>query len=71
LEGRGATVSEIITNVVRDNPVLAGKLMDAEGRPQPHIAIYLNNDDIRRLSGVATPVGPADEVTFVVAVAGG
>ena len=71
LEGRGRTVGEIITNVAKDNPVLAGKLMDTRGNPQPHIAIYLNDEDIRRLSGFDTPVGAADELTLVVAVAGG
>lgn len=71
LEGRGGTVGEIVSNVVKDHPVLAGKLVDTRGNPQPHVAIYLNDEDVRALSGWDTPVGPKDELTFVVAVAGG
>lgn len=71
VEATGATVGEAIADVADRFPALAPRLRDAEGRPYEFVVFYLNDEDIRLISGFDTPVQPGDEVTIVPAVAGG
>ena len=71
VEATGATVGEAIADVADRFPALGPRLRDAEGRPYEFVVFYLNDEDIRLISGFDTPVQPGDEVTIVPAVAGG
>lgn len=71
LSSHGATVGEIVEDVVQRFPGLGARLRDDVGNPYPYVTFYLNDEDIRFQSGFATPVGDGDEVTVVPAIAGG
>jgi molybdopterin synthase sulfur carrier subunit len=71
LEADGATVGEVVSQVAGRYPQLAPRLRDANGGAYPFIAFYLNDEDTRFLGGLEAPVTEGDEITVVLAVAGG
>ena len=71
LEADGATVGEVVSQVAGRYPRLAPRLRDASGGAYPFIAFYLNDEDTRFLGGLEAPVTEGDEITVVLAVAGG
>ena len=71
LEADGATVGEVVTQVADRFPRLAPRLKDEHGGPYPFVGFYLNDRDTRFLGGFEAPVTEGDEITVVIAVAGG
>ena len=66
----GSTVGEVLTGLVGEYPGLSGQIIDSSGALHKFVNVYLNDDDVRYLSGVDTPVGAADELSILPAVAG-
>lgn len=52
-------------------PGLKERLCDESGELRRFVNVYVNNEDVRFLSGLETPLKPGDEVSIVPAVAGG
>ena len=70
VEAAGATVGEILANLGTAFPTLRERLFDGE-ELRRFVNVYLNNEDIRYLDDLATPVAENDEVSIIPAVAGG
>lgn len=71
LRGEGRTVGEVLRALVREHSGLEGRLVDEAGRPRRYVSLFLNDEDVRSLAGLDTPVHPGDELTIVPAIAGG
>lgn len=71
LEANGTTVGEVVTEVAGRFPRLAPRLRDEKGDAYPFVAFYLNDQDTRFLGGLEAPVNDGDEITVVLALAGG
>jgi len=67
----GATLRELILNVDRRHPGFAGQLIEASGEQRAFVNLYLNDEDVRYLKGLETPVADGDVVSILPAVAGG
>ena len=67
----GSTLRELIVNVDRRHPGFAGHLLETSGAQRHFVNIYLNDEDVRYLNGLETPVSEADVVSILPAVAGG
>ena len=67
----GATVGAVLTALVAQYPGMTGQVIDDSGSLHKFVNVYLNDDDVRYLSGVDTPVGATDELSILPAVAGG
>jgi molybdopterin converting factor small subunit len=67
----GATLRELILNVDQRHPGFAGQLIQASGEQRPFVNLYLNDEDVRYLKGLETPVAEGDVVSILPAVAGG
>jgi sulfur-carrier protein len=67
----GATVGEVLTALVRTYPGMNGQVIDDAGALHKFVNVYINDDDVRYMQGVDTPVGAADELSILPAVAGG
>ena len=67
----GATVGEVLTALVAQFPGMTGQVIDDAGALHKFVNVYLNDDDVRYLSGVDTAVGASDELSILPAVAGG
>ncbi|RTK93907.1 MoaD/ThiS family protein [Candidatus Saccharibacteria bacterium] len=68
------TVSGYIAALDEQYTGFADRVIDAQG-DQPeisrHFNIYLNDEDVRYLGGLATVVAADQELAFLIAVAGG
>ena len=71
IEGRGATVGDVVQDVAGRFPQLAPRLRDEQGNPYSFVMFYLNDEDIRFTGGFATVVRDGDELIIVPAIAGG
>ena len=67
----GATVGEVLAKLVAEYPGLSGQVVQADGSLHKFVNIYVNDDDVRYLDGVDTPVPDGSEVSILPAVAGG
>ncbi len=67
----GSTVGEVLSGIVTEYPGLSGQVIDENGALHKFVNVYLNDDDVRYLSSLATPVKDADEISILPAVAGG
>ncbi|MDA0567481.1 MoaD/ThiS family protein [Streptomonospora sp. S1-112] len=70
VEGEGATLGELITDLDKRHPGLQDRLIQ-DGKLRRFINVYLNDEDVRFLAGLETPVSDGDTVTVLPAVAGG
>jgi adenylyltransferase/sulfurtransferase len=67
----GATVGEVLQNLVTVHSDLKNHLYTPEGKLRSFVNVYLNDEDIRYLGKEQTPVGEKDSVSIVPSVAGG
>jgi molybdopterin synthase sulfur carrier subunit len=70
VEGAGATLDELLNNLDKDHGGLRERLVDGE-KLRRFVNVYLNDEDVRFLGGLETPVKDGDTVTVLPAVAGG
>ena len=70
VEGTGATLDELLANLDKDHGGLRDRLIDGE-KLRRFVNVYLNDEDVRFLGGLETPVKDGDTVTVLPAVAGG
>jgi molybdopterin converting factor small subunit len=70
LEAAGSTVGEVLEDLCQAHPALRDRLLEG-GEVRRFVNIYVNNEDIRYLDELATPVEEKDEVSIIPAIAGG
>jgi MoaD family protein len=67
----GATVGEVIANLEKAYPGIKARICDDSGAVRKFVNIFANDEDIRFLKNLDTPVKDTDEVSIVPAIAGG
>ena len=67
----GATVGELVTALTDQYPSLRSQLLTDEGSLNRFVNVYVNGQDVRYLDGLSTPLGDADELRLLPAMAGG
>ena len=67
----GATIGEVLSTLIGQYPSLEGQLLDGDGSLHRFLNVYVNDDDVRYIGGVAAPVADGDDITLLPAVAGG
>jgi MoaD family protein len=70
VEGSGVTLDELLNNLDAAHGGLRERLVDGE-KLRRFVNVYLNDEDVRFLGGLETPVKDGDTVTVLPAVAGG
>ena len=71
LELEGDSIRSVVDALVEQHPSLSGQLLTDHGELNRFVNVYVNGQDVRYLSGLDTPVAPADEVRLLPAMAGG
>ncbi|HEY7155316.1 MAG TPA: ubiquitin-like small modifier protein 1 [Gemmataceae bacterium] len=66
----GSNVQSALAALGEKYPALTQRIFD-NGQVRRFVNIYLNNEDIRYLDNLATPVKDGDELAIIPAVAGG
>ena len=67
----GASVGEVLTALEVAHPGFAERLYDESGALRRFVNVFLAEEDIRVLDGLATPVADGQTLSIVPAVAGG
>ena len=71
LDVAGDSIRAVVDTLVTQHPSLKGQLLTDDGDLNRFVNVYVNGQDVRYLSGLDTPVAPADEVRLLPAMAGG
>jgi molybdopterin converting factor small subunit len=71
LELTGTSVGEVVDALVTQYPSLRGQLLTDDGALNRFVNVYVNGQDVRYLDGLSTPLGDADELRLLPAMAGG
>ena len=67
----GTTIGEVLDSLTASYPSIRAQLLNDDGTLHRFLNVYVNDDDVRYLGGVDTPVAADDEITLLPAVAGG
>jgi MoaD family protein len=70
VQGEGGTVGELLTDLDGKYPGFRKQIMQ-DGNLHRFVNIYLNDEDIRYLGQLDTPVKDGDSVSILPALAGG
>jgi MoaD family protein len=70
VQGQGGTVGELLTDLDGKYPGFRKQIMQ-DGNLHRFVNIYLNDEDIRYLGQLDTPVKDGDSVSILPALAGG
>ncbi|MFN7130899.1 MAG: ubiquitin-like small modifier protein 1 [Myxococcales bacterium] len=71
VDAAGATVADVINDLEKNYPGLRERLLDDKGGVRRYVNIYANDEDIRFLQELKTPVKDGDRIAIVPAIAGG
>ncbi len=71
VQASAGTVSTLLTELEANFPGMAARLTGDDGELRRFINIYVNEEDIRFLQGVQTPIADGDSISIVPAIAGG
>jgi molybdopterin synthase sulfur carrier subunit len=71
VEIEGASVGEVLKALDVAHPGFADRLFDEAGNLRRFVNVFLADEDVRFLDGLATPVADGATISIVPAVAGG
>ncbi len=71
VQASGATLVEVVNDLERQFPGLRARLLDGDGAVHAFVNIFVNDEDIRFLQGLATPLTDQAEISIIPAMAGG
>jgi molybdopterin converting factor small subunit len=67
----GANVGEVLRSLVEAHPSTQDQIFGGDGDLNRYVNVYLNDEDVRVLGGLETPVGETDTLVILPAMAGG
>jgi molybdopterin synthase sulfur carrier subunit len=71
VEGKGDTLAGLIDDLDGRHAGLKGRLITDQGALHRFVNVYVNDEDVRFLGSLETPLKDGDSVTVLPAVAGG
>jgi len=71
LKVEAASVQELIDRLDQEHAGIKTRLCEDDGNFRRFINVYVNEEDVRFLQGLATPLKAGDEVSIVPAISGG
>ncbi|MBV8464036.1 MAG: MoaD/ThiS family protein [Acidimicrobiales bacterium] len=67
----GATIGEVLKALDAAHAGFAERIFDDSGSLRRFVNVFLDDEDVRFLDGLDTPVSPSQTVSIIPAVAGG
>ncbi len=67
----GASVGEVLSALAQAHPQTRDQLFSENGDLNRYVNVYLNDEDVRVLDGLSTPVAESDTLVILPAMAGG
>jgi sulfur-carrier protein len=67
----GTNVGEVLNALADAHPATKSQLFGEDGTLNRYVNVYLNDEDVRVLDGLETPVSESDTLVILPAMAGG
>jgi adenylyltransferase/sulfurtransferase len=67
----GGTVGEVMDGLVSRYPTLRPHLFNGDGQLRPFVNLFLNEENVRDLQGMDTPLNDSDRLMLIPSIAGG
>jgi molybdopterin synthase sulfur carrier subunit len=67
----GSTLAEVLASLNAAHPGFSERLLDSEGNLHKFVNIFVADDDVRYMQGLATAVTSGQTISIIPAVAGG
>jgi sulfur-carrier protein len=67
----GGSVGEVLRALAEQHPATESQLFSDDGQLNRYVNVYLNDEDVRVLDGLETPVKESDTLVILPAMAGG
>ena len=67
----GDSVGDVLRELAQRHPGTERQLFQQDGQLNRYVNVYLNDEDVRVLNGLDTPVKPEDTLVILPAMAGG
>ena len=71
VDAAGENVGDVLRALAEQHPATESQLFSGEGQLNRYVNVYLNDEDVRVLKGLDTPVGGTDVLVILPAMAGG
>ncbi len=71
VDADGGDVGAVLRSLAEQHPTTQGQLFGEDGELNRYVNVYLNDEDVRVMDGLATPVGAGDTLVILPAMAGG
>ncbi|MBV9864657.1 MAG: MoaD/ThiS family protein [Abitibacteriaceae bacterium] len=71
VQAEGKTLREVVNSLAGQNEEIKTRLLDDQGELRRFVNVYVNEEDVRFLEKLDTPLKDGDEVSIVPAIAGG
>jgi len=71
VEVKGQRIAEALSDLTEQHPNLKQHLFSESGDLRPFVNLFVNDEDIRYLSGVDTPIQESDHLRIIPSIAGG
>ena len=71
IDAAGENVGAVLQALAEQHPSTRGQLFGEGGDLNRYVNVYLNDEDVRVLGGLETPVGESDTLVILPAMAGG
>ena len=67
----GTTLTEVLADLEENYPGIRASVLDDAGQIRRFVNVYVGNDDVRFLDGLASPTPEGAQISIIPAVAGG
>jgi MoaD family protein len=71
VEVQGTTIGEVLDSLDQKYPTIKTQLLTDDGQIARFVNLYLNDEDVRFMQGLTTPVKESDTVVILPAMSGG
>jgi sulfur-carrier protein len=71
VRAQGENVGEVLRDLASKHPATRRQLFSEDGQLNRYVNVYLNDEDVRVLEGLDTPVKEQDTLVILPAMAGG
>jgi sulfur-carrier protein len=71
VSAEGGTVGDVLRSLAATHPATESQIFSEEGSLNRYVNVYLNDEDVRVLDGLETPVKDSDTLVILPAMAGG
>jgi sulfur-carrier protein len=65
------TVAAVLDAIAAEHPALERRVRDERGETRIHVNLFVGDDNVRDLDGLATPIPPGAELSIIPAISGG